>query len=138
MCKLIQGWTEPDDIDDTEMEQTFCNVACVSGVELPKDADTVKSSHLSLLVKQRPSNLSKKDCSVKKVAIDDDNNEKHCDLSMRGIVSPSEPLVSFSPPVGSIKSAGDAASSPIQLTRVTRSACEGSTFAQSPTDACFF
>jgi hypothetical protein len=113
MCKLIQGWTEPDDIDDTEMEQAFRNVASVSGVELPKDADTVKSSHLSLPVKQCPSNLSKKDCSVKKAVADDDNNKKHCGPSMRGIVSSSEPLVSFSPPVGSIKSAGVAASSPI-------------------------
>jgi hypothetical protein len=80
---------------------------------------------------------------VKKAAADDDNNERHCGPSMRGIVSPSEPLVSFSPPVGSIKSAGVAASSPIQLTRVTRSASkvlqfgEGSTFAQSPADPCF-
>jgi hypothetical protein len=85
----------------------FHNVASVSGIELPKDADTVKSSHLSMPVKQRPSNLSKKDCSVKKTAADDDNNEKHCGPSMRGIVSPSPPLVSLSPPVGSIKSAGD-------------------------------
>jgi hypothetical protein len=123
------------------MEQAFHNVASVSGVELPKDNHTVKSSQLSLPVKQRPSHLSKKDCSMKNAVTDDDKNKKHYGPSIRGIVSPSKALVSLSPPIERIKSVDDAASPPIQLTHVTRSASkvlqfgEGSTFAQSPTDA---